>query len=102
MEQDFIAQAQAWISLENVRVPTLAAISKVESSPDQNSPRSVSWILDGSDFMAQVVLWESGSFEADLAEVATGRVQTNSGKLGDVIEVESLLGAARDWALRSR
>ncbi|MER7153538.1 MULTISPECIES: hypothetical protein [Streptomyces] len=102
MKQDFIAQAQAWISLENTRVPTLAAISKVESSPDQTSPRSVSWILDGSDFMAQVVLWESGSFEADLAEIATGWVQTSSGKLGDVIEVESLLGAARDWALRSR
>ncbi|MFH8630676.1 hypothetical protein ACH4CC_12480 [Streptomyces lydicus] len=83
MEQDVIAQAQAWISLENAKVPTLAAISTVESSPAQRSPRSVSWILDGSDFMAQVVLWESGCFEAELAEAATGTVQINSGQLGD-------------------
>ncbi|WP_310718763.1 hypothetical protein [Streptomyces lydicus] len=102
MEQGFIAQAQAWISLENAKVPTLAAISRVELSPEQHCPRSVSWILEGSDFMTQVVLWESGSFEADLAEVATGKVQTNSGQLGDVTELESLLGAARDGALRSR
>ncbi|MFI0786743.1 hypothetical protein ACH4Q6_14270 [Streptomyces lydicus] len=101
VEQDIIAQAQAWISLESVRVPSLAVISKMEMSPDEHRPRSLSWILDGDDYMAQLVLWESGDFEADLAEVATGKVRTNSGHLSDPSELESLLGAARDWAQQS-
>ncbi|MFG2289682.1 hypothetical protein ACGFOU_26865 [Streptomyces sp. NPDC048595] len=102
VEQDFIERAQVWISLENHKNPTLAAISKVEISPAEYSPRSASWILDGRDFMAQVVLWEGGDFEADLAEVATGKVRTNSGHLEDPSALESLLGTARDWVLQSR
>ncbi|MEV1113848.1 hypothetical protein AB0I91_02170 [Actinosynnema sp. NPDC049800] len=51
--------------------------------------------------MAQVVLWESGEFESDLADVETGQVQVRSGRITSTGELESLLGSARDWVVRS-
>ncbi|MER5263896.1 hypothetical protein ABTZ99_17675 [Actinosynnema sp. NPDC002837] len=64
--------ALTWISLEAPKLESLPATSNVEVSRDGHDPISVSWILDGGGFMAQVVLWESGEFESDLADVETG------------------------------
>lgn len=95
-----LERAQEWISLEIRKPEKLATVSEIEISPDGRDPKSVSWILDGGDFMAQVVLWESGEFEKDFANVATGQVQTSSGRIASFSELESLLASARDWVLR--
>lgn len=93
--------ARTWISLEAPKLESLPAASNVEVSRDGHDPISVSWILDGGGFMAQVVLWESGEFESDLADVETGQVQVRSGRITSTGELESLLGSARDWVVRS-
>ncbi|MDT0464647.1 hypothetical protein [Streptomyces gibsoniae] len=98
---ELIEQVRAWISLEGRRSPELEAASNIEVSPGGHHPRSLSWILEGSDFMAQAVLWESGEFEVDFAEVATGQVRTQSGRAADFRDLESVLEAARDWVMRS-
>jgi hypothetical protein len=95
-----LERAQAWISLATREVDDPTTTSEVEVSTAGRTPRSVSWIFDGGDFMAQVVLWDSGEFESDLADVRTGDGQVTSGRIGSVGELGSLLGAARDWVVR--
>lgn len=101
VEGDLLERAKEWISLEVQKAEKLAEISEIEVSPGERDPKSVSWILNGNDFMAQVVLWESGEFESDFANVATGQVQTRSGRVASLSELESLLESARDWLLQA-
>ncbi|MFJ6793896.1 hypothetical protein [Streptomyces sp. NPDC091268] len=100
VEGDLLERAQEWISREVKRAEKLAEISEVEVSPSDREHRSVSWILNGKDFMAQVVLWESGEFESDFADVATEEVQTKGGLVASLTELERLLESARDWLLQ--
>ncbi|MEV6954231.1 hypothetical protein [Streptomyces sp. NPDC051183] len=97
---ELLERAREWISLEVQKAEKLSEISEIEVSPVDRESKSVSWILNGSDFMAQVVLWETGEFESDFANVATGQVQTTSGRVASFGELESLLESARDWLLQ--
>ncbi|MFE0174652.1 hypothetical protein ACFWZ2_20240 [Streptomyces sp. NPDC059002] len=97
-----LERAQEWIRQEVGDGTDLTAVSEVEFSLAGRAPRSVSWVLDGESFMAQLVLWDTGEFEEDLATVETGQVQTRSGRLTSPDELERRLAAARDWALQGR
>jgi hypothetical protein len=100
MKAGIIEQAQAWISLEVSRERSPAPVSDTQISPDGHVPVSLSWILEGGDFMAQVTLWETGEFETDFAEVATGQVHTRGGRVASSGELQSVLASARDWVLQ--
>lgn len=95
-----LERTQEWIGREIHRNNTLREISQIEIFPSEGEPRSVSWTLDGANFMAQVVVWNSGEFEEDLANVKTGQVQTRSGHLASIDDLESRLMVARDWAIQ--
>jgi hypothetical protein len=95
-----LERAREWIQQETRKVEALRDISEVEISPNGEGLTSLSWILDGGNFMAQVVLWDTGEFEEDLANVETGQVRTRSGRLMSPADLESCLTAARDWVLR--
>jgi hypothetical protein len=69
-------------------------------SPGEGTAKSVGWILAGDNFMAQVVLWDTGEFEEDFVNVDTGQVRTRSGRLASPGDLESCLMAARDWVLQ--
>lgn len=93
-------RAQEWIRQEIHKMEALRDISEIGTSPNEGEPTSVSWILDGGTFMAQVVLWDTGEFEEDLVNAETGRVRTRSGRLATPGDLESCLTAARDWVLQ--
>ncbi|MFF4500288.1 hypothetical protein [Streptomyces sp. NPDC001401] len=95
-----LERAQEWIHQEIRKAEVLRDVSEIEISPSEGESKSVSWILDGGGFMAQVVLWDTGEFEQDLANVETGQVQTRSGRVTSVGDLESCLTAARDWVLQ--
>ncbi len=87
--------ARAWILRESQKLPK-QAVPEIKISPSGRHPKFLSWILDRRDSITQVVLWYSGEFEADFAEVASGEVRPRSGRVASLGELESLLAAARD------
>lgn len=95
-----LERAQEWIRQEIHKAEALRDASTIETSPDESELTSVSWILDGGNFMAQVVLWDTGEFEVDLVNAETGQVRTRSGRLESPSELESCLATARDWVLQ--
>jgi hypothetical protein len=95
-----LERAQEWIYQEIREAEALREVSEIAMSPDEGEPTSISWILDGGNFMAQVVLWDTRAFEEDLANVQTGQVRTRSGRLTSFSDLESCLIAARDWVLQ--
>jgi len=95
-----LERAREWIQQETREAEALRDISEIEISSNGEGLTSLSWILDGGGFMAQVVLWDTGEFEEDLANVETGQVRTRSGLLMSPADLESCLAAARDWVLQ--
>ncbi|WP_338676732.1 hypothetical protein V1460_30025 [Streptomyces sp. SCSIO 30461] len=95
-----LEQAQEWIQREIHKMAPLGDISEIEKSSHGGKLASVSWVLDGGNFMAQVVLWDTGEFEEDLVNVESGQVRTRSGRLASSGDLERCLAAARDWALQ--
>ncbi|MGW7176579.1 hypothetical protein [Streptomyces xanthophaeus] len=95
-----LERAQEWIRQETHKTEALREISEIETSPNGDELTSVSWILDGGNFMAQVVLWETGEFEEDLVNAETGQVRTRSGLLASPGDLETCLATARDWVLQ--
>ncbi|GAA4661668.1 hypothetical protein GCM10023324_09720 [Streptomyces youssoufiensis] len=95
-----LERAQEWIRQEIHKTKALRDISEIETSPNEHGVTSMSWILDGGNFMAQVVLWDTGEFEEDLVNAETGQVRTRSGRLASPGDLESCLATARDWVLQ--
>lgn len=95
-----LERAQEWIHQEILQAEALREASEISISPKEGEPNSISWILDRGNFMAQVVLWDTGEFEEDLANAETGQVRTLSGRLTSLSDLESCLMAARDWVLQ--
>ncbi|APU13257.1 hypothetical protein UA75_05920 [Actinoalloteichus sp. GBA129-24] len=95
-----LQRAQEWIREEIHKIEALRDISEIETFPNEGELTSVSWILDGGNFMAQVVLWDTGEFEEDLANAETGQVRTRGGHLASPGDLESCLATARDWVLQ--
>ncbi|MCP3755657.1 hypothetical protein [Streptomyces sp. TBY4] len=95
-----LERAQEWIRQEIHKTEALRDISEIETSPNEGDLTSVSWILDGGIFMAQLVLWDTGEFEEDLVNAETGQVRTRSGRLVSPGDLESRLATARDWVLQ--
>jgi hypothetical protein len=95
-----LERAQELIRQEIHETEALRDISDIETFPNEGDLTSVSWILDGGKFMAQVVLWDTGEFEEDLVNAETGQVRTRSGRLASPGDLESCLATARDWVLQ--
>ncbi|MGY1498829.1 immunity protein TriTu family protein [Streptomyces sp. QTS52] len=100
LSHTLLERAQEWINQEIRNTEALRDISQVETYPHEGELKSVSWTIDGDNFMAQVVVWDTGEFEEDLANVETGQVQTRSGLLTSFEDLESFFTIARDWALQ--
>ena len=97
---DLLEAAQDSISRIEIALTNQAITSEVAGSPEDRSPRSIRWILEGSEMMGQIVLWEDGQAELDLADVATGDVKAEHRQIEDQLGLQRALSAVRDWVTR--
>lgn len=97
---DLLNAAQESIrAIESALINQVIA-SEVKSSPEGRKPRSIRWILEGPEVMGQIVLWEDGQAELDLADMSTGDVKTEHRNIEDQKGLEGALIAVRDWVDR--
>jgi hypothetical protein len=92
--------AQGWIADKEAQWVNSAVTSEVDLAPHDRDPRSISWILDGVAFVGQIVIWEDGKSELDLADVATGEVRSNHEQIDSQGELSSTLCIICDWVIR--
>jgi hypothetical protein len=97
MSVELVLHARQWIARELAANPVWDASSRLDESPPERDPRSLSWVVEDGDRMAQVVLWETGQSETDYADAGTGEVRTVSRNLAGAAEVEELLNSVSDW-----
>lgn len=92
---------RGWIARPE-HVPTgSGVISEIEESPGDRNPRSIRWILESSEMMSQIVLWEDGQSELDLIEVATSEVRSEYRQIGSQQQLDQVLRIVRQWVIRS-
>ncbi|MCY1144363.1 hypothetical protein OWR29_40750 [Actinoplanes sp. Pm04-4] len=97
MDADLLAHARQWIAGGRAENPAWDATSDLRESPAGHVPRTLSWVVEDANRMAQVVLWEDGQSETDLADSETGEVRTQSRLLSGPPDVDDLLNTVRDW-----
>lgn len=68
IDLDVLASVRDWVTKAQGSWKGLVTASNFEESPEGRTPRSVSWSLDGSRFMGQIVVWEDGQSELDLID----------------------------------
>ena len=73
--------------------------SQIELSPPDRDPGSISWIVEGGSRMSQMVLWEDGQSEIDLAEVESGRVTSEHRRVDNDVALVELVDSVRSWLL---
>jgi hypothetical protein len=92
---------RGWITRPE-HVPTsLGASSEIEESPGDRNPRSIRWILESSEMMSQIVLWEDGQSEFDLIDVATSEVRSEHRQIDSRQELDQVMEIVRQWVIRS-
>ena len=75
--------------------------SEIETSPNEHAFHSLSWILDGPEFSAQLVIWEDGRSELDLIDVAAGEVRSEHREVGEEGDLRSTLDTVVNWVVRT-
>jgi hypothetical protein len=97
MEVDVLSRARRWIDAGLAENPAWQASSTIAESPAGHVPHTLSWVVEDADRMAQVVLWEDGQSETDLADSGTGEVRTESRLLAGPDDLDELLNTVRAW-----
>lgn len=99
MGADLLTDAISLISRAELTLTEHAFESKVELSPEDRNPRSISWIVDGTSRMSQVVLWSDGQSEIELAEVASGQIMSEHCQVDGESSLAELVDRVRSWLL---
>ncbi len=101
MGADLLKDAIYLINRAELSLTEHAFESKVELSPEDRNPRSISWIVEGASRMSQVVfLWADGQSEMDLAEVASGQIVSEHCQVdGESSLTELFFDRVRSWLL---
>lgn len=99
---DLLVGVRSWISAAEANLPSPGAASEVEESPNDRDPRSIRWILESFQMMGQIIIWEDGQSEIDLADVASRDVRSEHRRIGDQRDLDAALGAVRDWVVRTK
>ncbi|GLW12291.1 hypothetical protein Misp01_74190 [Microtetraspora sp. NBRC 13810] len=95
---DLLEAASVWIAnMQRGDGPSL--LSEIEESPADRDPRSIRWILEGSEKMGQVILWTDGQAELDLVDAESGDVRSEHAQIEDREGMERALRIVRDWVL---
>jgi hypothetical protein len=98
---EILVAVQHWIAAQSDISTNINVKSEIQESPPDRDPRSVRWILEGAEMMGQIIVWEDGQAELDLANAATGDVQSEHRNITNETDLESALSAVRDWTIRS-
>jgi hypothetical protein len=97
---DVLAAVRDWAAKAQDSWKGLVTASNFEESPEGRTPRSVSWSLEGSRFMGQIVVWEDGQSELDLIDSIVNDARSEHRWLGNRDELEAALCVIRDWVVR--
>jgi hypothetical protein len=99
MGADLLTRAVSLISDTESALPEPAFSSQIELSPEDRNPRSISWIVEGVSRMSQVVLWEDGQSETELADVASGQITSEHLRIEGESSLTALVERVRSWLL---
>jgi len=99
MGADLLKDAISLINRAELSLTEHAFESKVELSPEDRNPRSISWIVEGASRMSQVVLWADGQSEMDLAEVASGQIVSEHCQVDGESSLTELFDRVSSWLL---
>ena len=97
MGVDLVQHAKQRILGVLAQNPFWEATSRLDESPPERVPRSLSWVVEDEDRLAQVVFWDDGQSETDLADAGTGEVRTESRLLSGPADVNERLNTIREW-----
>lgn len=73
--------------------------SRVDESPIDRDPRAISWLLEGSEKIGQIVVWEDGNAEVDLAYLMAGDARSRHHTVDDQQDLEKVLGEVYSWVV---
>ena len=97
---ELLEATSAWVaSMRNGGESSV--LSEVEESPTDRDPRSIRWILEGSERISQMVIWDDGQAELDLADVASGDVRSEHVQINSQHGLEDTLSRVRDWVFQA-
>lgn len=99
MGYSLLVRAESLINSVESKLNEYGFDSQVELSPEDRDPRSISWIVEGEHRMSQIVLWEDGQSEIELAEVETGQVISEHHKIEGESAVTALIDSVKLWLL---
>lgn len=97
---ELLVAARGWTREAQNSWEGTTIVSRFEESPEGLFPRSVSWILEGPNFMGQIVIWEDGRSELDMITVATDEARCEYRKVDSRDKLQTALSAVRDWVVR--
>ncbi|HZM77681.1 MAG TPA: hypothetical protein VFC19_18345 [Candidatus Limnocylindrales bacterium] len=84
--------------VESGNISPLAALA-TEQTPEHWLNRSVTWTIEMGDLGAQITVWEDGSAELDLVNMAIPEAQSEHLELNSQMELELAVNRARDWVI---
>ncbi|MBV1856080.1 hypothetical protein [Catellatospora tritici] len=99
-DAELLNAVRSWIDARQTDAAAADLISGVEESSGDRSPRSISWILEGPETMGQLVVWEDGRAELDLADIVQGQAQTEQQFIPDRDELYRILERVWRWVDR--
>lgn len=74
---------------------------EINESPIDWNPRSIQWILEAPDRLGQIILWDGGEAEIDLAVIDTGEIRASHRDIGSSAELEDVLTGLLRWVVGS-
>jgi hypothetical protein len=97
---ELLAAMKLWIEVNVVDSSDANLASELAESPVGRNPRSVRWIVTRPDTMGQMIVWEDGQVELDLAGISSGRVISEHHQVDSREDLWRVLDRVRGWGIR--
>lgn len=91
MGADVLEVLRKWPAASEARLRGSAIACELVESPTEFDPSSVRLILETGERLGEIIVWSSGKAEIHVAEVSTGRVETEQREIVSRTSLDEIL-----------
>ncbi|GAA2502063.1 MULTISPECIES: hypothetical protein [Actinomycetes] len=97
VESSLLREAYEWIDARIGEFHRNGLSVEVHIAPGDREKQSVQWMLESTERIGEIILWESGEAELSFAVIQTGEVRPEHRLIDSRSSLEEALDAVLDW-----
>lgn len=92
-----LKDAREWIDARLEEIRKVGLLTEVSFAPRDREKQAIQWVLESSERIGEIILWDTGEAELSFASIETGEVRPEHRDIDGAAALEEALSAVFNW-----